>query len=119
MAFTGPTPTGGPRGKKYILRPETVESYFVLWRTTKDPKYREWAWEAVVAIERQCRCGAGYCGLVDATQARPAHDDEQQSFFLAETLKYLFLIFEDDGVLPLDEWVFNTEAHPLPIVRPA
>ena len=33
--------------------------------------------------------------------------------FFAETLKYLYLLFSDDGVLPLDEWVFNTEAHPL------
>lgn len=33
--------------KYYILRPETVESYFVLWRLTKNPKYREWGWEVV------------------------------------------------------------------------
>ena len=44
--------------------------------------------------------------------------DEQPSFFLAETLKYLFLIFSDEDVLPLNEWVFNTEAHPLPVLKP-
>lgn len=39
-----------------------------------------------------------------------------ESFFLAETLKYFYLLFEDDpNVLPLDQWVFNTEAHPLPV----
>jgi hypothetical protein len=39
-----------------------------------------------------------------------------ESFWLAETLKYFYLLFEDDpSVLPLDEWVFNTEAHPLPV----
>jgi mannosyl-oligosaccharide alpha-1,2-mannosidase len=39
-----------------------------------------------------------------------------ESFFLAETLKYFYLLFEDDpNVLPLDQWVFNTEAHPFPI----
>ena len=43
-------------------------------------------------------------------------DDIQQSFFLAETLKYLYLIFCDDLVISLDQWVFNTEAHPLPIL---
>jgi len=42
-------------------------------------------------------------------------DDVQQSFFLAETLKYLYMLFSDDAVLPLDKWVINTEAHPLPI----
>jgi mannosyl-oligosaccharide alpha-1,2-mannosidase len=35
-----------------------------------------------------------------------------QTFWLAETLKYFYLIFEDDHVLNLDEWVFNSEAHP-------
>ena len=38
------------------------------------------------------------------------------SWFLAETLKYLYLLFDDDpDTLKLDEWVFNTEAHPLPV----
>ena len=39
-----------------------------------------------------------------------------QSFFLAETLKYLYLLFSPPSVISLDEWVFNTEAHPLKIV---
>ena len=57
-----------------------------------------------------------------ATIARCAHASFHsfflrllQSFFLAETLKYLYLIFCDDDVMSLDEWVFNTEAHPLPV----
>jgi mannosyl-oligosaccharide alpha-1,2-mannosidase len=43
-------------------------------------------------------------------------DDKMQSFFLAETLKYLYLLFSPSSVITLDEWVFNTEAHPLRIV---
>ena len=39
------------------------------------------------------------------------------SFFLAETLKYLYLLYADDTLLPLDQWVFNTEAHPLPVIQ--
>ena len=31
----------------YLMRPEVVESYFVLWRTTHDTKYRDWAWDAI------------------------------------------------------------------------
>ena len=100
----------------YILRPEVVESYFVLWRTTHDPKYRDWAWEAFQAINTQCRMEAGYSGLRNVGIVPPAHDDTQQSFFLAETLKYLYLIFCDDDVVPLDKYVFNTEAHPLGII---
>ncbi|XP_017055276.1 mannosyl-oligosaccharide alpha-1,2-mannosidase IA isoform X2 [Drosophila ficusphila] len=101
--------------KYYILRPETFESYFVLWRLTHDQKYRDWGWEAVLALEKHCRTAHGYCGLRNVYQQEPQKDDVQQSFFLAETLKYLYLLFSDDSVLPLDEWVFNTEAHPMPI----
>jgi hypothetical protein len=43
-------------------------------------------------------------------------DNKMQSFFLAETLKYLYLLFSPSSVIPLDEWVFNTEAHPLRII---
>jgi mannosyl-oligosaccharide alpha-1,2-mannosidase len=57
----------------------------------------------------------GYTGLRDVYQSNPSQDDVQQSFFLAETLKYLYLTFSDDSLIPLDKWVFNTEAHPLPI----
>lgn len=101
--------------KYYILRPETFESYFVLWRLTHDQKYRDWGWEAVEALEKHCRTPHGYSGLKNVYQEVPTKDDVQQSFFLAETLKYLYLLFSDDSLLPLDEWVFNTEAHPLPI----
>lgn len=49
-------------------------------------------------------------------QVPPGLANKMESFWLAETLKYFYLLFEDDpNVLPLDEWVFNTEAHPIPI----
>ncbi len=51
-------------------------------------------------------------GTPDVTRNPPPHGDTQQSFFLAETLKYLYLVFAPDSVLPLDQWVLNTEAHP-------
>ena len=51
----------------------------------------------------------------DVDQSNPPQDENQQSFFMAETLKYLYLIFTDDDVISLDKWVFNTEAHPIPI----
>ena len=44
---------------------------------------------------------------------------QTQSFFLAETLKYFYLIFCDYDVINLDEWVFNTEAHPLKVIKRA
>ena len=97
--------------KYYLLRPEVIEAYFYLWRSTKDEKYRDWAWEAVRAIEIHCRTDNGYSGLRDVYEANPVKDNIQQSFFFAETLKYLYLIFSDDQI-PLDKYVFNTEAHP-------
>lgn len=101
--------------KHYLLRPEVIESYFYMWRLTKDPKYREWGWEAVQALEKYCRTPGGYSGLKNVYQDDPLKDDVQQSYFLAETLKYLYLLFSDDSLISLDEWVYNTEAHPLPI----
>ncbi|KAK4883329.1 hypothetical protein RN001_006648 [Aquatica leii] len=101
--------------KYYILRPEVIESYFYMYRLTKDQKYRDWGWQAVEALEKHCRVPGGYTGLKNVDTEEPLQDDVQQSFFLAETLKYLYLLFSDESLLSLDDWVFNTEAHPLPI----
>uniref|UniRef100_A0A8C8GHW4 alpha-1,2-Mannosidase n=1 Tax=Oncorhynchus tshawytscha TaxID=74940 RepID=A0A8C8GHW4_ONCTS len=103
--------------KYFILRPEVIETYMYMWRFTHDPKYREWGWEAVQALEKHCRVEGGYSGVRDVYASSPNHDDVQQSFYLAETLKYLYLLFSDDDHLPLEHWVFNTEAHPLPVIR--
>jgi mannosyl-oligosaccharide alpha-1,2-mannosidase len=103
--------------KYYILRPEVIESYFYLWRTTKDNKYRDWAWDFVLALEKNCKTEHGYSGIKDVYDPYSGKDDVQQSFFFAETLKYLFLIFSDDSVIPLDKYVFNSEAHPFLIKK--
>ncbi|XP_036303697.1 mannosyl-oligosaccharide 1,2-alpha-mannosidase IC isoform X4 [Pipistrellus kuhlii] len=99
----------------YILRPEVVESYMYLWRQTHNPVYREWGWEVVMALEKYCRTEAGFAGIQDVYSSFPNHDNKQQTFFLAETLKYLYLLFSEDDMLSLEDWVFNTEAHPLPV----
>ncbi|XP_030637647.1 mannosyl-oligosaccharide 1,2-alpha-mannosidase IA [Chanos chanos] len=101
----------------YILRPEVIESYMYMWRLTHDPKYRQWGWEAVEALEKYCRVDGGFSGIRDVYSTAVSHDNMQQSFFLSETLKYLYLLFSDDDLLPFEDWVFNTEAHPLPIIR--
>uniref|UniRef100_A0A673HLS4 alpha-1,2-Mannosidase n=1 Tax=Sinocyclocheilus rhinocerous TaxID=307959 RepID=A0A673HLS4_9TELE len=103
--------------KYYILRPEVIETYWYMWRFTHDPKYRQWGWEAVQAIDKYCRVSGGFSGVKDVYSSNPTYDDVQQSFFLAETLKYLYLLFSSDELLPLENWVFNTEAHPLPVLH--
>uniref|UniRef100_H2ZYJ6 alpha-1,2-Mannosidase n=1 Tax=Latimeria chalumnae TaxID=7897 RepID=H2ZYJ6_LATCH len=102
--------------KYYILRPEVIETYWYMWRFTHDPKYRQWGWEAAQAMDKHCRVSGGFSGVKDVYSPNPTYDDVQQSFFLAETLKYLYLLFSSDDLLPLDNWVFNTEAHPLPVL---
>lgn len=100
-----------------LLRPETLESLFVLWRVTRRKAYREQAWAIFRAFEKHCRVDSGgYAGLDSVLAVPPAKRDRMESFWLAESLKYLWLLFSDDEtLLPLDQWVFNTEAHPLPI----
>ena len=59
----------------------------------------------------------GYSSINDVTNVtHPDHRDKMESFFLGETLKYLFLLFSDDPTtISVDHWVINTEAHPLPV----
>ncbi|XP_010322800.1 mannosyl-oligosaccharide 1,2-alpha-mannosidase MNS1-like isoform X2 [Solanum lycopersicum] len=97
-----------------ILRPETVESLFYLWRLTGNKTYQEWGWNIFQAFEKNSRIESGYVGLKDVNSG--VQDNMMQSFFLAETLKYLYLLYSPPSVIPLGEWVFNTEAHPIKIV---
>ncbi|KAM1240594.1 hypothetical protein ACFX2I_046137 [Malus domestica] len=97
-----------------ILRPETIESLFYLWRLTGNKTYQEWGWNIFQAFEKNSRIESGYVGLKDVNTGDK--DNMMQSFFLAETLKYLYLLFSPSSVISLDEWVFNTEAHPIKIM---
>ena len=100
----------------YLLRPETVESFFVLYHLTGDPIYREWGWEVFQAIERYCKTVAGYGQLENVRKTDWPAKDSMESFFLAETLKYLYLLFDPDTPIDLlHKHVFNTEAHPMRI----
>ena len=77
-----------------------------------------WAWWCFPsqAFETHSKVDSGgYSGLRNVNTGVPPKDDQMQSFFLAETLKYLYLLYSDSSVLPLDVWVLNTEAHPLRI----
>ena len=146
----------------FLLRPEAVESFFYLTSIdfqrlpTSQPRDRTavpdmpedelpWethAWKAFVAMRRHCRVSHGYSGILNVRR-REKHvkpslaelDDVMQSFWIAETLKYLFLTFSVDkrsftlqeldagphahpffvATGLLSDWVFNTEGHPLRI----
>ena len=68
------------------------------------------------AIDKYCRVRGGFSGLTNVYSSNPTHDDVQRSFILTETLKYLYLLFSSDDLLLLENWVFNTEAHPSPVL---
>lgn len=79
-------------------------------------RYREWGWQIFEAFEKYTRVDTGgYSSLDDVTSTPPHRRDKMETFFLGETLKYLYLLFGDSSVIPLDKFVFNTEAHPFPI----
>ena len=48
-----------------ILRPETIESLFYLWRFTGNKTYQEWGWNIFEAFEKNSRLETGYVGLKD------------------------------------------------------
>jgi len=97
----------------YLLRPETVESFFILYQLTGDPVYREWGWEVFQSIERYCKTQVGYGELSNVRNVDMAPRNSMESFFLAETIKYLYLLFDPETPIDLlHKHVFNTEAHP-------
>ncbi|CAN8098067.1 unnamed protein product [Discula destructiva] len=106
-------------GSSYITRPEVIESYYYAYRATGDPKYQEWAWEAYLAINSTCRVGSGYSSINDVNQVGGGgFSNFQESFWFAEVLKYSYLIHAEDAAYQVkaddtNEFVFNTEAHPV------
>ena len=131
-------------GGKHHLRPELLESAYFLHRATKGIQQQSrrnsnatmdgsgWQWAAdfsLHALERHTRATCGYASVKDLSPTisgaigtgGPQNQkvklmDEMPSFFLSETLKYLYLTFDEDNVLHTDqerEWIFTTEAHPI------
>ena len=95
----------------YHLRPEIVESTYYLYRYTGDPQYRRMGEKIFNDFVKYCRTDAGYAALADVTTKQQR--DEMESFVLAETFKYFYLLFAPPRTLDFDKIVFNTEAHPL------
>ncbi|XP_015734192.1 endoplasmic reticulum mannosyl-oligosaccharide 1,2-alpha-mannosidase isoform X2 [Coturnix japonica] len=111
-----------PADRHNLLRPETVESLFYMYRFTGDKKYQDWGWEILQNFNKYTRVPTGGYTSINNVQnpINPEPRDKMESFFLGETLKYMFLLFSDDiDLINLDKYVFNTEAHPLPIWVPA
>jgi mannosyl-oligosaccharide alpha-1,2-mannosidase len=104
-----------PMERQYRLRPETLESLFYLYRITGNSTYRDWSWKIIQAINKTARTKYGFAKVVDTQSSSVRLEDSQETFMGAETLKYALLIQLPAEVLPLEKFVFNTEAHPFPV----
>ncbi|CAD6199695.1 unnamed protein product [Caenorhabditis auriculariae] len=115
----------------YPLRPEMAESLMYLYRTTGDSKWLELGAEMIDAIETSAKTKCGYATINNVKDH--SIEDRMESFFLAETTKYLYLLFDPDNFIHSDGknarvlttkdnitcsiysggYIFNTEAHPI------
>ncbi|KAK6195946.1 hypothetical protein SNE40_001268 [Patella caerulea] len=97
------------------LRPEFVESTYFLYKATGDPYYLEAGKKVIENLNEHARVPCGFAALKDVTSG--THEDQMDSYVLAETFKYLYLLFSEksDHVLDVDDYVFTTEAHILPL----
>ncbi len=95
----------------YPLRPEIIESAYYLHRLTKDPQYLEMGRTFFEDLVKYCRTEDGYTILSSVVTKQKG--DLMPSYLLAETFKYLYLLFAPEHVLDPGQVVFNTEAHPL------
>jgi len=94
-----------------------------MFYATSNEQYRTWAWSIFSSLRKYARADGGYAVVenVDSVEPdnkdKPRYTDQMDSYFLAETLKYLYMIFADrpQNVVPLRRFLMNTEAHMLPI----
>ncbi|KAF2714121.1 glycoside hydrolase family 47 protein [Pleomassaria siparia CBS 279.74] len=104
--------------RRYILRPEAIESVFVMYRITGEQQWQAAAWDMFTAIQQHTATDLGNAALLDVSAENPPKQDSMESFWMGETLKYFYLIFSEPNVISLDDYVFNTEAHPFKIPKP-
>ncbi|KKZ58585.1 mannosyl-oligosaccharide alpha-1,2-mannosidase [[Emmonsia] crescens] len=132
-----------PNDKHNLQRPETVESLLYMYRILEDDTYRHWGWQmfknfvnhtSISVKDKDPPIRDGYNSNVDPETKKkmptshirsftsldnvdviPAvQRDNMESFWMAETLKYFYLLFSEREFLPLETTVFNTEAHVFP-----
>ncbi|CAA0806636.1 Probable alpha-mannosidase I MNS4 [Striga hermonthica] len=107
--------------KSYPLRPELIESTYWLYKATRNPRYLDVGREMLASLQLT-RCTCGYCHISDVEFHQ--HEDHMESFFLAETVKYLWLLFDlaagPDNLVENGpyKYIFSTEGHLLPLTPP-
>jgi len=100
---------------QHPLRPEFVESTYFLYQATKDPYYLTVGKHIIDSLEKYARVPCGFAALKDLRTL--SHENKMDSFVLAETFKYLYLLFseESEHVININDFILTTEAHLLPL----
>ncbi|XP_033831968.1 ER degradation-enhancing alpha-mannosidase-like protein 3 [Periophthalmus magnuspinnatus] len=100
---------------QHLLRPEFAESTYYLYKATGDHYYLRVGQSIVEKLNVYARVPCGFAAVQDVRTG--THEDRMDSFFLAEMFKYLYLLFSEKSQLPIniDDYVFTTEAHLLPV----
>ncbi|KAJ5682682.1 Mannosyl-oligosaccharide alpha-1-2-mannosidase [Penicillium macrosclerotiorum] len=107
----------------YVLRPEVIESFYYAYRVTGNEMYRDWVWNAFSAIYTNCYTDSGFAALSNVNaKGGGSKYDNQESFLFAEVMKYSYLAHAEDAAWQVqkgsgNKFVFNTEAHPMQVVR--
>jgi len=83
-----------------------------MYRITGDKSWQDKGWKMFEAIIKATSSDYGHSAIHDVTASEIHQVDEMESFWLAETLKYFYLLYSTPDTVSLDEWVLNTEAHP-------
>lgn len=125
-----PQAEAGANRESYPLRPELIESIMYLYRATEDPFLLQAGEDILRSIQHSAKTPCGYATIKDVKDHRK--EDRMESFFLSETTKYLYLLFDTDNfihnqgqhgtvidtpngqcIVESGGYVFNTEAHPI------
>ncbi|GFP57363.1 endoplasmic reticulum mannosyl-oligosaccharide 1,2-alpha-mannosidase [Trichoderma asperellum] len=104
---------------RYLLRPEAIESVFYAYRLTGRKEFQDAAWDMFTAIAKATKTEYANAAVLDVTTRaeKPPLEDYMESFWLAETLKYFYLVFATPDIISLDDYVLNTEAHPFKLTK--
>ncbi len=100
-----------PKWERFFLNPEIMESTYYLYKATGDQRYLEMGMVLLDSLKRYCRLEEGYSELKSVVTKE--RSDRMESYFLSETLKYLYLLFAPPETLDFNSVIFNTEAHPI------
>ncbi|KAF0768762.1 ER degradation-enhancing alpha-mannosidase-like protein 3 [Aphis craccivora] len=100
---------------QHPLRPEFLESTYFLYKATGDPHYLNVGRQVLNSLQKYARVECGFAAVKDVRTT--ANEDTMDSFVLAETFKYLYLLFaeSEDLIINIDEYLFTTEGHLLPL----